>query len=259
MKPSIGRPSKNRAVTLLKIIAPALFWLGLWQLAAYLVGQELFVPYPLTVGRRLAELAKTKTFWRYTASTLARVISGAMLGVAAGAALAVLTFLSKALDAILSPAVRVIRATPVASFIILVLLWVGSSVVPVLISALMVLPVVWENTAAGLSSADGKLLEMARAYGLSPARRFRYIHMPAALPQLRSAVLSSIGLAWKSGVAAEVLAYPRAAIGTQIYYSKLYLDVPGLFAWTIVVVALSLIIEGGVRRALGRTVTDSAA
>ena len=252
-------PPLSRGKQVIKVLAPAVFWLGLWQLAACLVRQELFIPYPATVARRLWELLPTAAFWQITGATLLRILVGTVLGVGAGCVLAMLTFLSPAASAVLSPAIRVIRATPVASFIVLILLWVGSSLLPVLIAALMVLPVVWQDASAGLNSPPEELLEMADAYEMGLWRRFRYIRLPAALPYLKSAVLSSIGLAWKSGVAAEVLAYPHRAVGTQIYTSKLYLEIPSLFAWTIVVVVLSLIIEGVVRRALrGKGGTDEA-
>ena len=64
-------------------------------------------------------------------------------------------------------------------------------------------------------------------------------------------VCTAIGLAWKSGVAAEVLCLPKAAIGTQVYYSKIYLETPSLFAWTAVVIVLSMLLERIVRRLLG--------
>ena len=252
MTPSTGKRAERPAINkIVRIIAPALFWLGLWELLSLIIGQELFLPGPLSVARRLLELLPTADLWRTAAMTLTRILAGTVAGVAAGIILALLTFVSPAASALLSPAIRVVRSTPVASFIILVLLWVGSSAVPVAISALMVLPVVWENTSAGLTSPSREMLEMAGSYEMGLLRRLRYIHLPAALPYLRSAVLSSVGLAWKSGVAAEVLAYPRHAIGTKIYYSKLYLEVPSLFAWTIVVVALSMILEALVRLALG--------
>ena len=136
------------------------------------------------------------------------------------------------------------------SFIVLIILWAGSDKVPVIICAMMVTPVVWEDLRSGLASPSPELLEMAAAYQMSAARRARYIYLPAALPYLRSGVLSSIGLAWKSGAAAEVLCTPRRALGSQIYWSKLYLEIPSLFAWTAVVVALSLAVEALVRRAL---------
>ena len=80
----------------------------------------------------------------------------------------------------------------------------------------------------------------------------RLIYLPSLRPYLLAAVTTAMGLAWKSGVAAEVLCIPRPAIGTQIYNSKLYLDIPDLFAWTVAVVALSLLLEGLLRALLER-------
>ena len=236
----------------IRLIAPAVFWLGLWVLAARIIDQPLFLPGPGLVFSTLRELMGTTLYWRHVSATLLRVVSGTLLGIAAGVILGIVTHLSALLDALLSPAVRVVRAAPVVSFIILILLWAGSDKVPVIICAMMVMPVVWENLRAGLKSPDRDLLEMASAYRMGALRKARYIYLPACLPYLKSGILSSLGLAWKSGVAAEVLCTPRRAVGTQVYYSKLYLETPSLFAWTVTVVALSLLLEWIIRRALGK-------
>ena len=231
-------------------LLPAVFWLAVWWLLALIVGKELLIPSPPLVVRTLLELVVTGAFWRYTALTLLRITLGLLLGIVLGILTALLTNRLSLLHALLAPAVRVVRATPVASFIILVLLWVANGRVPVVISALVVLPVIWESTAAGLRSVDRDLLEFARAYRLTRWDTWRRIVIPSMLPQLAAAVCTAIGLAWKSGVAAEVLCLPKAAVGTQVYFSKLYLDTPALFAWTLMVVALSLTVERITRRLL---------
>ena len=231
-------------------LLPAVFWLAVWWLLALIVGKELLIPSPPLVVRTLLELVVTGAFWRYTALTLLRITLGLLLGIVLGILTALLTNRLSLLHALLAPAIRVVRATPVASFIILVLLWVANGRVPVVISALVVLPVIWESTAAGLESVDRNLLEFARAYRLTRLDTWRSIVIPSMLPQLSAAVCTAIGLAWKSGVAAEVLCLPKAAVGTQVYFSKLYLDTPALFAWTLVVVALSLTVERIARRLL---------
>ena len=231
-------------------LLPAVFWLAVWWLLALIVGKELLIPSPPLVVRTLLDLVVTGAFWRYTALTLLRITLGLLLGIMLGTLTALLTNRFSLLHALLAPAVRVVRATPVASFIILVLLWVANGRVPVVISALVVLPVIWESTAAGLESVDRNLLEFARAYRLTRLDTWRRIVIPSMLPQLAAAVCTAIGLAWKSGVAAEVLCLPKAAVGTQVYFSKLYLDTPALFAWTLVVVALSLTVERIARRLL---------
>ena len=231
---------------LLRTLLPAAFWLAVWWGAALLVDQQLLIPTPLSVLRELGELAVTAPFWRSTALSLLRIFLGAAIGVALGTLAAAATHWVPAADWVLSPAIRVVRATPVASFIILVLLWVSTGRVPCVITALMVLPVLWENVSAGL-----QLLELGQAYQFSRWKRLRYLYLPAVRPHFSAGVCNAVGLAWKSGVAAEVLCLPKAAIGTQVYYSRIYLQTPSLFAWTIVVILLSLLLEKLVRRALG--------
>lgn len=231
-------------------LLPPLFWLGVWQLSAFAIdrtmdgkGNELLLPYPATVAVTLFSLAQQGSFWLTVLSSLGRIVAGMVLGTGLGLLLAVLTCVCRLADELLSPAIRVIRATPVASFILLVLLWVARSWVPVVIAALMVLPVVWTNVSRGIRETDPQLLEMARAYRFSRAKTLVLVYLPSLQPYLLSAITTSMGLAWKSGVAAEVLCLPAIAIGTQIHNTKFYLEVPHLFAWTVVVVTLSLIME----------------
>lgn len=240
----------ERIKKLHRVLLPPVFWLGVWQLAAFLVelsvegrGNELLLPYPLSVARSLLRLGGTPAFWETAAASLGRILAGLAAGVLAGAVLAVLTCASRWCDRLLAPAIRVIRATPVASFILLVLLWTGRNSVPTVIAVLMVLPVVWANLVKGIQSTDPKLLELAKAYRFSRLKTVRLVYLPALRPYFSAALTTSMGLAWKSGAAAEVLCLPKRAIGTQIYNSKLYLEIPDLFAWTVVVVALSMILE----------------
>ena len=223
--------------------ASLLFWAALWQFAAWQVASPLFLPGPLAVAKRLGQLAVTVPFWQTAALSLCRVLLGMLWGTVLGAFLACLACASRWLDALLSPAVQVIRATPVASFILLVFLWTNRDQVPVIIAALMVLPVVWGNVVRGIRECDGKLLELARAYRFSRMKTARLILLPSVRPYFLSALTTSMGLAWKSGVAAEALVWPRLAIGTQIYNTKLYLETADLFAWTLVVILLSLTLE----------------
>ena len=238
-----------------RVLLPVLFWLGVWQLAAAAVGQELLLPGPAAVGRRLLELAAGAVFWQTALASLLRIFGGLLLGVALGALLAGLTAWVPLLDWVLTPAVKEVRATPVASFILLVYLWVERGRVPGLISALMVLPVVWGNVTRGIAETDPQLLELARAYGFGRGRTLRRIYIPSVLPFFASGCRTALGLAWKAGGAAEVLCQPQNAIGTQIYNTKYYLETPSLFAWTLVVIALSFLLEwavgGLLRRAEG--------
>lgn len=234
----------------LKIAIPLAFWLGVWQVAAMTVGQELLLPAPAAVGRALLMLAETKEFWLSALYTLGRVLLGLACGVACGCALAFLTHFCTLADWLVSPAVRVLRATPVVSFILLLYLWVTRSDIPGVIAALMVLPVLWGSLTAGLNAVDGRLLEMGRAYRFGRLKTLRLIYLPSLRPHFVSGFLTAFGLAWKSGVAAEVLCPPKYAIGARMQQAKTALETPELFAWTVLLIVLSLILEGLLRRLL---------
>lgn len=230
--------------TLFRVAIPLAVWLGVWQLASWWVGRDLLLPSPASVAVCLAELGQTGEFWLSAVSTLARVVGGLVGGVVLGTLLAFLTHFSLWADRIFSPAIRVLRATPVVCFILLVYLWVARANIPGLIAGMMVLPVVWGSLTAGLKAVDGQLLELARAYGFSRLKTLRLIYLPSLRPHFTAALLNGFGLAWKSGVAAEVLCPPKFAIGSSIQQARQALETPELFAWTAVIVVLSLVLEG---------------
>ena len=242
----------RRQSPILKTLAAAVFWLLVWTVLAKLVDKELLLPAPPAVLRRLAGLALTAGFWRAIALTLLRVACGVLAAVCLGTLAAALTERFVLADCLLRPLLSVIKSTPVASFIILALLWMGRDILPGFISALMVLPVVWANVGAGVRETDRELLEVARVFRFSRGKTLRYVYIPSVLPYFLSACKSSIGLGWKAGVAAEVLTVPALSIGRMLYESKLYLETTDLFAWTAAVILCSLLIEKLVMAAVGR-------
>lgn len=233
-------------------IAAGAVWLLVWQLCWLAVGQDVLLPSPAGVVRRLGQLVCTLPFWQQVGLSLLRILTGYLLALALGAALGAFTARSRLADCLLSPALRTVRAIPVASFIILLFVLMSKEHIPTVTSFLMVLPVVWANVDQGVRETDPALLEMARVFRLSPGRVLRHIRLPAVMPFFLAAARTGMGLAWKAGVAAEVLAAPRLGIGRALYEAKVYLESEELFAWTAVIVAISVLLERGLVRLLGR-------
>lgn len=242
MTTSTTRDKNTRLSPALRLGAVAV-WLLLWQLASMAVGLPLLLPSPLAVLLRLGQLCTGADFWLTVASSLLRILLGFLLGVLFGTALAGLCWRFRLIDALARPLLGVLKSTPVASFIILALVWVKTTWLATVISFIMVLPLIYANVREGIDSADRQLLEMAQVFRLSRRKVFRYCYLPAILPFFLSAISSALGFAWKSGIAAEVLGRPARAIGSQIYDSKIYLETPDLFAWTLVVILLSVLLE----------------
>lgn len=228
---------------LLKNLIVTLFWLAVWQVGAMLLNKPLLLPTPIEAIVRLGQLAAKGEFWGICLVSLGRILFGAVCALALGLVLALAASRSKLIHALLSPLITVIKSTPVASFIILLILWLGRDILPSVIVVLMGLPVVWSNVLGGIASADPLLLDMARLFRFCPLKTLRRIYIPSLAPYFLSACRSVLGLAWKAGVAAEVLTVPARSIGKMLYESKLYWEIPDLFAWTLVVIICSLIIE----------------
>lgn len=234
---------KKFVLTCLKVLAVGGFWVAVWCLVAYRTGNDFLFPSIGSVMQELLRLASTKDFWLIACTSLLRVVWGILISVIIGTALACLTSLSRILHALLSPAISAVKSTPVASFIILALLWLDRNVLPVFITALIVIPIVWANVSEGIRRVDNSLVEVATVYRMPPHTRLLRLYVPSILPYFMAACKSALGMAWKAGIAAEILATPTTAIGTELYYSKTYLETPTLFAWTLIVILLSLVIE----------------
>ena len=216
-----------------------LFWLAVWQLAAMAVGQGILLASPLETLARLAQLALTGAFWRSILFTLGHILSGFALAAAAGAALAVLAGRFAPVAELMSPLLSAMRSVPVASFVIAALIWIPSRRLSILIAVVIALPVVYAGTLDGIRQIDPRLTEMARVFRMSPLNRLRCVSLPAALPSMGAALSMAMGLAWKSGVAAEVIGIPAGSVGEKLYKAKVYLATPDLFAWTLTIVLVS--------------------
>ncbi len=247
-KTPTGRAARRFAPALLA----AAFWIAVWQVAAVIVGHDFLLASPAQVIARLGELVVTGGFWGTVATSLIRIVIGFTGAVIVGGALAALSSASRIAETLVAPLIATIRSAPVVSFIILLLLWTDSSRLAAFTSFLMVLPVMYANILAGIRNRDRSLLEAATVFRVPFLRRVRAIDAPAVLPFFAAACRTGVGLAWKSGVAAEVIGVARGSIGERLYEAKLFLESADLFAWTIVIIALSVIGERFVLWVLGR-------
>ncbi len=226
-----------------RVLLIAAFWILVWEIASWKFEKPLLFPSPGAVFERWWQLLQTAEFYRITANSLWNVLIGILTALLAASLLAVFTHKLSFLRELLLPLMAVIKATPVASIIILTLIFLGSARVPSFITFLIVFPVVWTNLDEGLQNIDRQLLEVAEIYRIPPFKRLQILTLPSVKPYFISACRTSLGLAWKAGIAAEIIAMPPNTIGTMIGDAKLYILTTDMFAWTLTVILLSLAIE----------------
>ena len=224
-------------------LAAIFFWLLIWHVISATVDMQILLPSPILVFKKLVQLASTERYWISVSLSFAKIIFGILSGTVIALIFAILTAKVNIFNHLFSLPLNVIKSTPVASFIIMALVWVKSASLAAFVTAVMVLPIVWSNMHEGISTVDTKLIEVGKCYNFTYKKTVRYIYLPHIRPFFVSAITSAAGLGWKAGIAAEVIASPKNAIGAYLNDAKVYLETEEMFAWTITIIFLSIAVQ----------------
>ncbi len=217
--------------------------LAVWQGVSMLVGMEMLLASPLKVLQRLGTIWREPGFLSTVLFSVFRILCGFLLAFFLGTLLALLAGRWQKVEILLWPYVTTMKSVPVASFIILCMIWFSYQQLTVFIAFLIAFPVIYTNVLQGIRSTDSQLLEMAGLYRVPGPRRLYYILMPGVFPYLLSASSVSVGMAWKAGVAAEVIGVIGGSIGRELYNAKIYFLNADLLCWTVIIILLSVASE----------------
>lgn len=224
-------------------LAAIIFWLLIWHIVSTTVNLQIVLPTPMSVLKKLIELATTEKFWTAICFSFIKIIAGIAIGIVLALVISVLTAKVKTFNAVFSVPLNVIKSTPVASFIIMALVWIKSAYIATFVTAIMVLPIVWANMHEGIISVNKKSIEVGKCYNFTLNKYLKYIYIPHLRPFFISSLTSAAGLGWKAGIAAEVIASPKDAIGAYLNDAKVYLETEEMFAWTVAIIVLSAVIQ----------------
>ena len=228
---------------ILKICVPIAVYTLIWQLLSMLVGSRLLLlPSPLDTLHAMKEIVISESGWQSIGMTVLRILCGYILGCAVGVAFAVLTSHFRVFDWLLKPLRSLIKTTPITSFALILLVSVVSGIVPVIVAMIVVVPMIWQTTEEAIRNRSVQLSEMARIY-LRTWQKLRYVSLPQILPQFFASASTALGFAWKAVITAEILALPKLGIGRQMQFHKIHIEIPELFAWTLLVIILSVALE----------------
>ncbi len=247
-------PNKHIKKPLYVFLAIA-FWFSVWEAASFLINDnlKLFLPSPVLVIKAFSRLISELSFWQAVSLTLLRIFTGFICGVIAGIILGILTSSFKLPDIIISPAMRVVRAVPVVSFIILAYLFISVDYLPVFICFLMVMPLIWQTVHDGLNNFDNNIDEMAKVFKITGLKNLFFVRLTTISDEIITSMVNGIGLAWKSGVASEVLCTPAISLGKSLYRAKGNINYDEVYAITLTVVMLSIIIEFFIKNSYKKT------
>lgn len=220
-----------------------LFWILVWEILSLIINQEIYLPSPNAAFSSLISLLGKKDTYLTIAYSSYRTLSGFLLSCLAGILLGIVCGIHRAVYNLFHPLIVIIRTIPVMSIIIIAIMWFKGTNVPIFVSFLMCFPIIWTNTVTGIRSTDIHLLQMCQVYKIKKIRVIKSVYLASSLPYIRAGMISALGIGWKVTSAAEVLSLPKYSIGRFLYDSKVYLEIPDLFAWTIIIIALSFLFE----------------
>ncbi len=221
-----------------------------WQGLAMLPRLSVLLASPVEVLVRMGKLLTEPIFWPTLWYSFVRIALGFFIALVLGVVLAMLAGRFRLFETLLWPYMLTVKSVPVASFVIIILIFFTAEKLSAIISALMVLPIIYTNTLAGIRAVDPQMDRMARSFCLSPMRRLLYVRLPQIRPYFLSGCSVALGLCWKSGIAAELIGQPVGSVGNRLYLSKIYLETADLFCWTLLVVLISFLFEKAVVRGL---------
>ncbi len=233
---------KNQTALVMQALS-VIFWLSVWYMASKIVNQEFLLASPDKVLLQTAAYFREKSFWNIIFNSFFHILAGFSLAIVSGITAAVLSYRFKFIKILLNPLMAAIKSVTTASVIILFLVWSKSEYLSITVSLFMTFPVIYSSILKGLSEVDRDLLEMAQVFKIPPLKRVIYIYISQILPYFESAGTASLGLAWKAGIAAEVIGLPENTIGINLYESKIYLNTVNLFSWTVIIVILGFLSE----------------
>lgn len=204
---------------------------------------SLIVPTPFSVYRVLKELLRMPGTYMTVLWSMYRVLISLMIGVVLGVSLGVLAGVNRSIKKLLQPMIIFIKSTPVVCFIIILWLYVDKALVPSICGVLLCFPIIYTNVTEGYSMVDQHLVNMSKIYKVPKLRMLLKLYIPSILPYFFVGILTSIGICWKATIAAEVISVLDGSIGMHIYNGKVLLEFDYVFAWTLIIVFCSLLIE----------------
>ncbi len=236
---------------IVKFVLSTSFILLVWGVSASIVNDSYILPNFIDTADSLFKIVFSGKFYSLIFTSIIRVIFGMIIGLILGLFFAALCHYFEFVSVILSPVFSILKSTPIAC--IITLLWISMTYnqLTVFVVVIMVMPIIWQNVLDAFRSIDKNLAEVSDAFEFSFIKKIKVLIIPSLLPYLIPALITSVGLAWKSEIAAEIVTYTN--IGKEISnYKYPAFDTASIFAWTALIICISILFEKGTKYLLRR-------
>ena len=235
--------SKEMAVKKLRRLGMIGLWIIIWHLLSLTLHSDILLPSPASVVASFIQIGRTNEFWLAIGHSVFKICLGFLGGVVSAIVFGGISCRCNWMREFLAPMISTIKSIPVASFIILALVWISSTQLSIFISFLVTFPILYIAVLEGYDQVDKELLEMTNVFRVDGWMKIRYVYVSEMLPFLTAGAKTAVGMCWKAGISGEIIGLPKNSIGEQLYLSKVYLNISELFVWTFVIVFVCFLCE----------------
>lgn len=230
---------KSKVYTFLSCI----FFIGVWQLIALTVNNDIYIPRLEQVFKAIIEIVNNKNFGQIVFGSFYRTVLSYGAALIFSMILGILGVVYPFFKYLLEPINSFGKTIPTMVLVVLSLVWFDKEKTPFVVGFAVVLPILYEGIRNNIMQIDKKLIDMTKVYEIRLSDKIRKIYFPVMKFYFMSIFVSTFALTFKVVIAGEVYGQPKFGIGSQIQIEKVNFNIPGIFAWIVIIVAISLILE----------------
>jgi NitT/TauT family transport system permease protein len=246
------KPSHSRLLVLIaqRSLLFVLFVLLWWAAASRL--PAFVLPGPAKVWDAIVRLLQTDSFTHDVATTLMRVLTGFALAAVVGTPLGILLGSSRAFAQLFEPLLAVLNTVSSAIWAVFAIIWFGiSNATTIFVVFMTAMPLILTSVWAGAKTVDVQHIDLARSFRMTRTQILRKIYLPTILPYFFAGARLAFGFGWRVSLVAETLG-SSDGIGYRLRQAADLVQTDQVFSWTLLLIAMMLVIESGVLKPLER-------
>lgn len=241
---------RKAAVNALYVLTVVALIFAVWSIAAAAAGSEFIMPTVPDTFRALGQTLALASFWLALGQTLLRCLISFVVSVGLFFVLFFLASAFRPAARIISPIVSVLRTLPTMAVSLVLAIWTGAKVAPIVLGVLVIMPVLYSSAAARANAVPKELREIAELCGAGRTQTFFCVTLPYAAGGFSESLPSALSFDVKIVIAAEILMQTAGSIGILMYKAQVYYMTATLLSLVAAAVVVSVALEYATRAIL---------
>ena len=230
---------KNKFYNLLS----CLIFLIIWQIAACIINNDIFIPRIDQILNSLRDIVNNKNFAVIVLSTFVRTCISYLTAMFFAMIFGVLCFTCPVFNYVLMPFNSLCKTVPTLVLVVLALVWFDKDKAPFIVGFAIVFPILFEGIRNSFEEISSNIMPMTKISEAHIADKIFKIYIPKIKFYIMSISVSTFSLALKVVIAGEVHGQPKFGIGSEIQIEKMNFNTCGIFAWIIIIILISLMLD----------------